>query len=64
MIIRKIQFSYICTLAVVFFISPANNVLESWEGNASMMIPMTLNVNHGYKAKPVIGLGIQVPSHC
>tara|TARA_B100001029_G_C14607876_1_gene207401 strand:+ start:193 stop:411 length:219 start_codon:yes stop_codon:yes gene_type:complete len=63
MIIRKIQFSYICTLAVAFFISPASahNVLESWEGNEGMMMPTTLNVNHGCKAEPVIGLRIQVP---
>ena len=63
MIIRKIPFSCICALAVTFFISPASshNVLDSWEGNAGMMMPMTLNVNHGCKGEPVIGLRIQVP---
>ncbi|MEE2704599.1 MAG: hypothetical protein VX397_00615 [Pseudomonadota bacterium] len=52
-----------CLLHFSFFISPssAHNVLGPWEGNADMMMPMTLNVNHGCKAEPVIGLRIQVP---
>jgi uncharacterized protein YcnI len=39
----------------------AHNVLNVWEGPAGQLFPMKLNVNHGCKGSPVVGLRLQIP---
>jgi len=51
-------------VAVAFaFAGPAaaHNALDLKEGYAGYSTPMILNVNHGCKASPVVGLRLQVP---
>ena len=39
----------------------AHNVLSANEGEAGFLFPMTLNVNHGCKGEPVVGLRLKIP---
>lgn len=40
----------------------AHNALNVWEGPAGYSFPMKLNVNHGCKGSPVVGVRLQIPA--
>lgn len=39
----------------------AHNVLSVNEGQAGYLFPMTINVNHGCKGEPVVGVRLKIP---
>lgn len=60
---RSILSALLTSAAVVGFAgaASAHNVLDLNEGKAGFLQPLILNVNHGCKDEPVIGLRLKIP---